>query len=98
MSARSWPSSDRIRDEADRILAGGLRDILSRYADVHVVGSYALGLMTWRDLDIHLVREDVRIDEFFRLGMEVAALLAPHRMHFRDETRVATPGLPGGLY
>jgi hypothetical protein len=54
--------------------------------------------MTWRDLDLHIVREDRDVKSFFDLGGEIAALLKPHRMHFRDESIVGTPGLPLGLY
>jgi hypothetical protein len=54
--------------------------------------------MTWRDLDIHLVREQADVRAFFALGGEIAALLAPPRMHFRDESRQRTPGLPPGFY
>jgi hypothetical protein len=87
-----------IQAEANRLLHGGLLTLLGRGREVHVVGSYALGLMTWRDLDIHLVREARDVPEFFRLGGDIAALLKPHRMHFRDESLVRTPGLPPGLY
>ncbi len=73
-------------------------EILSRHGEVHVVGSYALGLMTWRDLDLHVVRDSIQVDDFFVLGGRVASLLKPHRMHFRDETTVRTEGLPRGLY
>ena len=89
---------DRLRGEADQILGSGLMAVLSGHGEVHVVGSYALGLMTWRDLDVHVVREDTSVEDFFALGGSIASLLKPHRMHFRDETRVATEGLPRGLY
>lgn len=92
------PANERLRDEADQLLSSGLMDLLSRHGEVHVVGSYALGLMTWRDLDVHLIRESVSVEEFFGLGGRIAALLKPHRMHFRDESAVATKGLPHGLY
>jgi len=92
------PLNDQIRSEADQLLESGLRRALQRHGDLHVVGSYALGLMTWRDLDVHIVREPIDVRAFFDLGAEIAALLTPHRMHFRDETRERTPGLPPGLY
>ena len=92
------PLDDEIRHEADRLLESGLRSLLDRYGDVHVVGSYALGLMTWRDLDIHVVQEHPDVRAFFSLGGDIATLLRPHRMHFRDETIVRTPDLPPGLY
>lgn len=62
--------SKDIRAEADDILRSGLLSILGRRAEVHMVGSYVLGLMTWRDLDIHVVREDVDVRAFFDLGGE----------------------------
>src|SRR5438093_2672614 len=73
-------------------------ELLARQGEVHVTGSHALRLMTSRDLDIHLLREDASIDACFALGRDLATLLEPHRMHYRDETTVATPGLPRGRY
>lgn len=90
--------SEQIRNEADHLLGSGLQALLAKYGEVHLVGSYALRLMTWRDLDIHLVQERPDVKTFFDLGHEIAALLRPHRMHFRDESLVRTPGLPKGLY
>jgi hypothetical protein len=87
-----------LRAEADGLLESGLRKLLEAYGEVHVIGSYALRLMTWRDLDIHVVRTGLDRGAFFELGGQIAELLRPHRMHYRDETAVATPGLPRGFY
>ena len=44
-----------LRAEADNLLIEtGLMDLLRHRGSVHVSGSYALRLMTWRDLDIYL--------------------------------------------
>ena len=94
----SITDSGLIRAEADRLLESGLRDLLAEYGEVHLMGSYSLGLLTWRDLDIHIVRKSLDLAEFFGLGSRLATLLRPHRMHFRDETIGGTPGLPRGLY
>src|SRR5438034_380211 len=91
-------SDEALRREADGLLDAGLRDAIATYGEVHVIGSYALRLMTWRDLDIHVVRDPPDLAAFFELGGAIAALLEPHRMHFRDERRVGTVGLPRGLY
>jgi len=80
------------------MLESGLLTLLARYGEPYVIGSHSLRLMTWRDLDIHLVQARMDLQAFFALGGELAALLKPHRMHFRDETVVGTPGLPRGLY
>ena len=87
-----------LRGEADRLLDSGLRDLLETFGEVHLTGSYTLELMTWRDLDIHIVRESLDRVSFFELGGRIADLLEPHRMHFRDETIGETPGLPLGVY
>ena len=87
-----------IRAEADRLLSRGLRDLLAAYGEVQITGSYVLELMTWRDLDIHIVRESPDRASFFALGGRLAALLEPRRMHYRDETVQQTTGLPRGLY
>ena len=87
-----------IRTEADTLLQGGLRDVLASYGAVHIVGSYALQLMVWRDLDVHLVPPSLDRHDFFEFGDRIAELLAPHRMQFRDERIARTRGLPVGLY
>ena len=91
-------SDEALRREADGLLDAGLRDTLASYGEVHIGGSYALRLMTWRDLDVHVVRDGPDLARFFALGAAIATRLEPHRMHFRDERRVATVGLPRGLY
>jgi len=91
-------TDEELRSEADRMLDSGLRGALESYGTVHVIGSYALRLMVWRDLDIHIVRGDLNKPLFFELGGQIASLLKPPKMHFRDETIAATEGLPRGLY
>jgi len=91
-------TDEQLRSEANHLLASGLRRILNDYGEVHVIGSYALHLMVWRDLDIHIVQPALDKKKFFELGGRIAELLKPHRMHYRDETIATTPGLPRGLY
>jgi hypothetical protein len=91
--------NEQLRAEADDVLDNkGLRKILDRYGTVHVTGSYSLGLMTWRDLDIYLENENLTVQNFFELGKEIVSLLYPVKMSFRNETIGKTKGLPLGLY
>jgi|SRR5438105_9547873 len=91
--------NEQIRQEADDILdARGLRKILTDYGIVHLTGSYSLGLMTWRDLDIYLENDDLSETRFFDLGNRVNSLLNPVKMSFRNERIDKTKGLPAGLY
>jgi hypothetical protein len=87
-----------LRAEADRLLDSGLRCVLSSFGEMIVVGSYALELMAWRDLDIEIVAARPSRAAFFDLGGRIADVLTPPRMHFRDETIARTPGLPDGFY
>jgi len=87
-----------LRAEADVLVAGGLLDALRAYGAVHLVGSYRMELMAWRDLDIHLVPAVLDRRRFFELGLRIAELLRPRRMHYRDEADGPGDALPQGLY
>ncbi len=88
-----------ITAEVDKILHEyGLFNILKKYGNTVPTGSYVLGLMTWRDLDIYLENGEMTVSEFFRLGEEIALNLNPARMYYRNENIGKTPGNPDGLY
>jgi hypothetical protein len=88
-----------LRREAGELLDGrGLRAALERFGTPRVHGSYALGLMTWRDLDVYLVNDAHTEAAWFALGGALAAALEPVKMSFRNEHRARTPHLPRGLY
>ncbi len=88
----------QLRKEADQLLVRGLLDVLARYGVPHVMGSYRLELMVWRDLDLYLETEQLSLTQFFTLGSDIASLLTPMRMSFRNERIGRTLGLPHGLY
>jgi hypothetical protein len=88
-----------IHEEADEILEKkGLLKILSQYGIPHITGSYSLGLMTWRDLDIYLENDELSERDFFQLGEEIVSSLNPVKMSFRNERIAKTKDLPVGLY
>ena len=88
-----------IKAEADEIfLNHGLLDILNSFGTPHITGSYALGLMTWRDLDIYLQVDNFSQTDFFKLGGKISAAFNPVKMSFRNELIAQTKGLPTGLY
>ena len=90
---------EQLHAEADDILdKKGLRKILNQYGVVHITGSYSLGLMTWRDLDIYLEAQNLIEQEFFELGRDIVSLLQPVKMSFRNERIAKTKGLPVGFY
>lgn len=91
--------NEQLHEEADDILnKKGLRKILGQHGIIHITGSYSLGLMTWRDLDIYLENETLTEQKFFDLGKDIVSLLHPLKMSFRNEQIAKTKGLPIGLY
>ena len=88
-----------IKKEADEILfEKGLFSILSSIGKPHISGSYALDLMTWRDLDIYLQSDNIPEADFFALGSKICTALTPVKMSFRNELIGKTKNLPAGLY
>ena len=88
-----------IKNEADDILyRQGLLNMLSRYGIPYITGSYALSLMTWRDLDIYVQKENMSEADFFRLGAEINRHFHPVKMSYRNERIAQTKELPAGLY
>ncbi|RYY82349.1 MAG: hypothetical protein EOO15_23145 [Chitinophagaceae bacterium] len=88
-----------IRQEADSLLYGkGLLNLLKGFGTPHVHGSYALDLMTWRDLDIYLRVDRISTSDFFQLGERICRSFSPVKMSYRNEVEAQTKGLPTGLY
>jgi hypothetical protein len=99
MGKASPDINQQIKNEADDILyRQELLAILSNYGVPHITGSYALNLMTWRDLDIYLQNEYMNEVEFFQLGAEINKKYQPVKMSYRNEKITQTKGLPLGLY
>lgn len=92
-------TDENIREEARKIIyERGLDNILHFYGIPHYTGSYALQLMTWRDLDIYVETNNLDVTNFFELGKKIASAFEPVKMSFRNEIILKTPGLPTGLY
>lgn len=88
-----------IQKEADEILIKkDLLGILNSHGIPHISGSYALNLMTWRDLDIYLQVDNISEIDFFALGGKICTVLTPVKMSFRNELIAKTKNLPAGLY
>jgi hypothetical protein len=86
-----------LRAEADALLRRyGVLGTLRRFGTPHIIGSYAMRLMTWRDLDIYLEMPSCETTSFLELGCEVGKALAPRRLSFVDHLHFPpTEGLHG---
>ena len=99
-SERDLLSTDRqLRAEAGALFERrGLRTLVEQYAPIHVIGSYALELMVWRDLDILMDAPGITVDEFFDLGRRITAALSPWKMFFTNNRDHQGAPYPRGLY
>lgn len=91
----------RLQDEAsDLRVELGLDAILGAIGEPVVVGSAALGLMTWRDLDITVVCEQLDIHAVLDANNQIGALPQVREVRFRDDTgRWNTdPTYPDGFF
>ena len=95
--SESRPNPD-LRQEAHNLLHNqGLLALLETFGDPRPHGSYALDVMVRRDLNIYLVTDNESVSDFFTLGSQIASLLKPERMSFRNELAARNTGLPPGL-
>lgn len=91
--------SSAIKQEADVLLYDiGLAPTLSKYGKVFPTGSYAMDLMTWRDLDIYLDIEHVDKNRMYDLVHEMAALLQPFWLEAKSMLDNPEPGFPHGYF
>lgn len=91
--------SESLRAEARAILGKHrLRSLLAQYGSPVVTGSYALDLMTWRDLDIYLIVKNYSEQHHFELGSELARCFRPFKMTYRNTVRRGDQRLPKGWY
>lgn len=89
----------RLRAEADALLSRhGIPGILREFGKPHVSGSYALRLMTWRDLDIYLELAAVDVPRFLALGLRLGEALRPRKLSFTDHVHFPATEPVAGLY
>jgi hypothetical protein len=92
-------ADESLRAEADDLLdRRGLRRLLEGFAPISIVGSYALRLMVWRDLDVAMHAPGITVADFFDLGKGVVDLLGTWKMFFTNNRNPASASDPIGLY
>jgi hypothetical protein len=77
-----------------------LEELLTPVGEVNRVGSAALGLMVWRDIDLTVVCTKLAIEPVAAVGARLAAHPRVNIVTFRNDTRhwKTNPNYPDGLY
>ena len=92
--------ASRLRDEAAELLEGdGLLAIVRSGGPAAVIGSYALDLMTWRDIDIYAKLPDERdVGTFFRIGAAISNRFETIRASYSNMFLRTDQDFGSGLY
>ncbi|MBQ9995752.1 MAG: hypothetical protein IJP32_05225 [Clostridia bacterium] len=78
--------SEEIREKADRILEEtGLFRELSKYGEVHPVGSYRMDIMAWNDIDIDVRNDGMNLDKLYALTRYVLDVFHPVWYEAKEE-------------
>ncbi len=87
-----------LQDEAHQVLrALNLLEFLARYGTPTIVGSVALGTMTWRDIDIEL-RKPIDEGAFWQTAQYLIKQPSLVNLTLMDYRMSVNPNTPKGLY
>jgi hypothetical protein len=92
--------SRRLRQEASELLnKEGLLRMLKTFGTTQVIGSYALDMMTWPDIDISMnLPDEQNVELFFELAKRIATKFEITRMSYSNHFIRNFPGFDHGLY
>lgn len=69
---------DNFKNNADKLLyAFGLLNELNNYGTPYIVGSYAMDLMAWNDLDIYVSNEAMSTEKLYELTSFILNVFQP---------------------
>ena len=89
---------DRLQKEARAVIERLKQiDFLGQFGKVQIVGSVALGLMTWRDIDIEVVKKP-EIDEFLETAKYLLIFPNVRQITLENHTKDVGNDKPNGLY
>lgn len=78
------------KNEANRILYEfGLLNILQKFGNPHIVGSYRMDLMTWNDLDIDVEYDNMSLEKLHELTDFVLHVFHPTWYEAKEEQHSA---------
>ncbi len=67
-----------IYEKADDLMYNhGLLKLLQKYGDVHIVGSYRMGIMTWNDIDFYMDKSGLNTQNYYSLTSDIVKEMMP---------------------
>lgn len=90
---------DELQREARGVIEKlKLADFLGKFGQVKIVGSVALGLMTWRDVDIEVVCVNVKNDDLLKTAKYLLGQSGVLQITLEDHIKRIDDNKPKGLY
>ncbi|QVK17483.1 hypothetical protein KHQ81_11570 [Mycoplasmatota bacterium] len=89
--------NENLKKEANIFYNPLLKSILNPYGKVIITGSYALDLMTWRDLDIFLEVENIKQSDIYDISCRIFKAYKPIWFETKD-TFLDESGCPKGYF
>ena len=87
------------QEASDLLNKEGLLPILRSFGATRVIGSYALAMMTWPDIDISMkLPNDQNVDLFFEIAKKIATKFQITKMSYSNHFIRNFPGFDHGLY
>lgn len=69
-----------IYEKANELMHGyGLLDLLQKYGEAYIVGSYGMGIMTWNDLDFYIDKAGLNAENYYGLASDILKNMRPNR-------------------
>jgi hypothetical protein len=89
-----------LHAEGEEVLAQlNLMQVLSKIGRPEIVGSFALGLMVWRDIDVEVYCDEVSAARVFDAIRPIIDVPGVYRLTFHDFSGPrADPSVPDGYY
>lgn len=67
-----WSEQNRLQQQAQKVIDLGIIDLLSKYGDIEIGGSYKYGLMVYPDIDTSsIISDKVNLDYFADLCADI---------------------------
>ncbi len=91
---------DKLQKEAHNLLEEtGLLEFLSRFGRVEIGGSVDSGLMTWPDIDMGVISENIDDENYWKIVKHLFYLKDYyHSLYIQDFRESVNPDSPKGLY
>lgn len=90
---------NRLKKKATIILKDlKIIELLSKFGEVYIVGSYAYDLMTWEDIDIHVAVKEIKNKYAYELVDYLFEKKNIYKLALQDFRKSIYSGRPQGLY